>query len=936
MGDDTEEDTAARAAQPEVALMSENEWKEFCEAQAQQLMLQRKTNSLENKLKTRVSAQQLVQAGAKAAKLACMIVTSSEFRSTLREVSSIIQEVLRSNVENASDDLANDPNVSESVRAAAAKTCDATANNDLHGAAQQLKGEVQGQEYKEQAKQQIQGAKEQAQGQAQHEQHLPEDKVNKFSDVTRNTSAKLYTGEQTPGQMANDALSQLSGQAKGNAQPLTGQAKGTAQAGAQQAKEQLAPLKDTAARVGQKLADMPPEERDEIIRRFKTVAKTLQNKPEFQRAFGDLTSLLCELSTKADTAADTVVEKVTDAPMDPKKLDTTEEATFAALNAKKLIENVANSRSLDPLIRSVTDFADKARSDDELTTFWTDLSSFITRSFTDPAYTHQSDYEKTAQDLVVPGRKGLSKYDYYTQKITYEASTFADALASHRATANLASEVNIAFSELSLDNRAPTFHPELLRDLAKIAPAIADRLACETEINDGIYHMTFDNIVLHSTILPEYIRVVADTTVDDARNGFKDQPNSNIYFEISHIEASARDVAWLVNKHSNFFKAGDVGLADFDIKDPGLTVRVEISASALSDYTGARSAEHSSFLPLSCQVILSDLDLHLHSSDNDFLYKVAKSVMEEAFRNHVADSVKSALGDVVLKLNKDGMDLEEVWAERKAALVARANVNMKKAFQRRKELLEEVQKLSNELKESRSSLQSLQDEAAAAEVEQKEKQKEIEGLRPALLTINLRRWLEGFAEAMNTRKTTITARLKYIMERRGRYTLIDTLLNQLHRDKKFDSDLCRDEFLLLFPACCKAVHLDMDATPGNAFDFSEIDGATSLDGYFRNKDALEELYINKYQASVLKGLQRTYGSFDVDLDPDVLLKETWPTFSRADEEALNSEADGFQRGIREARRVDRARPADNRMNCYEPYQQTGPARGGEYYRPGRR
>ncbi|KAJ3033234.1 hypothetical protein HDV00_006556, partial [Rhizophlyctis rosea] len=249
------------------------------------------------------AAQQLVQAGAKAAELARMIVTSSEFRSTLREVSSIVQEVLRSNVENASDDLANDPNVPESVRAAAAKTRDATANNDLQGAAQQLKGEAQakGQEYKEQAKQQIQGAKEQAQGQAQEvkrqaedarqragdtgdatyraagdtvaqggtlrdaahaivdtvadkaEQHLPEDKVNKFSDVTRDTSAKLYTGEQTPGQMASDALSQLSGQAKGNAQSLTEQAKGTAQAVAQQAKEQLAPLKDTAARVGQKL-----------------------------------------------------------------------------------------------------------------------------------------------------------------------------------------------------------------------------------------------------------------------------------------------------------------------------------------------------------------------------------------------------------------------------------------------------------------------------------------------------------------------------------------------------------------------------------------------------------------------------------------------------------------------------------------------------------
>ena len=211
----------------------------------------------------------------------------------------------------------------EQVRAGAAKTRDTVRDNDLQGAAQQLKGEAHGKakDLQQQAQQQYQGVKQQAEGQVQQtkgqaqdarnraadsgeatkraagdtvaqggtlrdaahavvdtvadkaEQHLPEDRVNQFSNTTRDTAAKVYTGEATPGDIAQSAISQLTGQGKAQGQSLAAQAKGTAQQLTQQAKEQLAPLKDTGLRVAQKLADLPPEQRDEIIRRFKAVAR---------------------------------------------------------------------------------------------------------------------------------------------------------------------------------------------------------------------------------------------------------------------------------------------------------------------------------------------------------------------------------------------------------------------------------------------------------------------------------------------------------------------------------------------------------------------------------------------------------------------------------------------------------------------------------------
>ncbi|KAJ3043463.1 DNA ligase (ATP) [Rhizophlyctis rosea] len=655
------------------------------------------------------AAQQLVDAGARAAELARMVVVSPEFRNTLREVSAIVQEVLRSNVENASDDLANDPNVPEQVRAGAAKTRDSVRDNDLQGAAQQLKGEAQGkaQEVKQQAQQQYEGVKQQAQDQAQQvkgqaedaknraadsgeatkraagdtvaqggtlrdaahavvdtvadkaEQHLPEDRVNQFSNTTRDTAAKIYTGEATPGDIANNAIGQLTGQGKAQGQSLAEQAKGTAQQLTQQAKEQLAPLKDTGIRVAQKLADLPPEKRDEIIRRFKAVARTLQSKPEFQRAFGDLTSILRDLGNKAAVTADTVVQKVAEAPTDPNELEATKEARLAALNAKKLIENFANSKSLDPLIKAVRDFADQARSDDDLITFWTDLSNFITSSFNDPNFTDRTDYEKTAEDLVVRGRKGLSKYDYYTQKITYEAANYADALSSDRATQKLASDANAIFADLFLDERGkPTFKPELLRDLAKIVPAIADKLAYlpipRTEIDDGTYHMIFDNIVLHSTILPKYVRIVTDTTVDATKSEPTEQFQNFVYLEISHIEASARDVAWLINKHSGFWKAGDVGLADFDIKDPGLTIKLKISPGSQTGIAAPTNTTDSTGRFLNAEqidVTLHNIDLRLHDSHHDLLYKVAKPFLNRTVKTQVEQAVQDGLKDLIGRLD---------------------------------------------------------------------------------------------------------------------------------------------------------------------------------------------------------------------------------------------------------------------------------------------
>jgi len=635
------------------------------------------------------AAQQLMDAGARAADLAKMIVTSAEFRTLLKDISSIVQEVLRSNIEEASDEVASDPNVPESVRNAAAKTRHEVRHNDLQGAAANLTDEARGkaEEVKDRASSEVQGRKGEAQqrgyeakyraedtaeatkdtaGEAvsqgaslrdtakavvdvvadKAEEHLPADAVNQFSETTRENAARLYQGETSTG----DISANISQQARDAANDIAAKAKQQLA----QTKEQLAPLKDTGRRVAEKLANMPPEKRDEVIRRVREVTRTLQSKPEFRRAFEDVLSLLRDVGTKVAVATDSAVQTIADAPTDPRDAPVSKESQLASLNAKKLIENFASGKSLDPLINSIKDFADQARSDDELQILWSDVAAFLERSFQEGSQIDNDQYKQEALKLIDRSQDALQKYDYYTQRISYEGSNFADALASDRDLRRLSADSQMLLSDLFLDERGqPTFKPELLADLAKCIPAIADKLAYlpvpRIETDDGTYHMILDNIILHTTILPKYIHLVTDTTIDATKEETNDQLKNKIVLEISNVTASARDVAWLLYKHTGLIKAGDVGLADFDITSPGLTVKVVLSPTPTATAGGPDQARILHIDQIT--TTLNNLSLRLHDSHHDILYKLLKPVIQAKAKKGIEDAVKNTLKDGIFKLD---------------------------------------------------------------------------------------------------------------------------------------------------------------------------------------------------------------------------------------------------------------------------------------------
>ncbi|KAJ3016782.1 hypothetical protein HKX48_003880 [Thoreauomyces humboldtii] len=635
------------------------------------------------------AADTLIQAGAASAQLAKQIVTSAEFRGLLTDISSLVQELVQSNIVDASDDLANDENAPDSVRQAAAKTRETVANNDLQEAGQQAANNAQG--TLEQGKQAAYERKDQAQAQAQQvanegqaaanntrqtagdslaggatlrdtaknvidtvadeaERRLPADQVNKASDAIREHGAKLHTGEESTSGLKDTALAQ--------GQALLNQGRSAANQAASQLKDPNSQVRQTGERVARKLANLPEEKKREIVEKLKAVTRTIQSKPEFQNGIEDLLALLAPLAHQAKAVSGTAVNTVASIPNDPQQAQASKDSRLAVSNAKTLIENFADGKSLDPLVTELRGLAEDARDDDDLRVFYRDLGVYIQRTIKEPGYINQDSYTKEAEELVERGRQALDKYSYRTQNISYEAKNFAKGLANNKATSQLQSDTSTLFTDLFLDEKGnPSFKPDLLRDLTKCIPAIADKLAYlpipRVEVDDGTYHMIFDNIILHSTILPKYIRVVTDTTIDATKTDPNDQFSNHIILEISNVEASARDIAWLFNKHSGFWKAGDVGLADFDIKKEGLSIRVKITPGSETGRLAEDTNSKGRYMHAAeVETTLHNLDLRLHDSHHDILYKLAKPMLNKTAKKQIEKAVSDSLKDIIFSLDE--------------------------------------------------------------------------------------------------------------------------------------------------------------------------------------------------------------------------------------------------------------------------------------------
>ncbi|RKO93318.1 hypothetical protein BDK51DRAFT_52671 [Blyttiomyces helicus] len=195
-----------------------------------------------------------------------------------------------------------------------------------------------------------------------------------------------------------------------------------------------------------KLLKLPEEKKNDVVRRFKDVAKIIQKNAEYQSAIDDLFAILKDLSKDATSLLENAAAPAVEAAsVGPSPTPAAAELEKATTDAKKILENFASGKPLAPLLSAAHDLVISARDDDRLNTFYTDAADFLTHAFKEPAAVDAADFDDTAKTLVV-----------------YEARTFTAALAADRASNKLVTDLETLMQDLFLDEKgSPTFKPEM-------------------------------------------------------------------------------------------------------------------------------------------------------------------------------------------------------------------------------------------------------------------------------------------------------------------------------------------------------------------------------------------------------------------------------------------------------------------------------------------
>jgi hypothetical protein len=398
------------------------------------------------------------------------------------------------------------------------------------------------------------------------------------------------------------------------------------------AKELSSRVRDTVANL-----QLTEEQRDQLVERFKNVMIETQSRPEYQQALSNLINIVSHVTQQSKEVTGHVATQTK-----TQVQESTDETSLqiAKQNAKDLIENFANHKSLDPLINALREFGSKVKTDEDLRSFFKDLQNFILSSLRDTQYVQQTDYREHGSRLLNTGRHLLlERYSDNTQKIVDEANAFNQALQEDRATAQWTSDFENLVRDMFLDDRGqPTVKFELIKDFGKIIPLVADKLKYlplpRIENSDDEYDYIFDNVVLYlSELLPKHLHMsfTSDINLDREEN---DVVQNTAFIEISKLRADARNIAFYYKKKKGLINMMDVGLVDFAIPKNGLTIKIKLLLNLPSDTNPSLDLR-----VLEADTTVDNLTIKFHDTKHDFLYMFMTPLIEKRLKRQLANMV---------------------------------------------------------------------------------------------------------------------------------------------------------------------------------------------------------------------------------------------------------------------------------------------------------
>ncbi|KAF0378376.1 conserved fungal protein [Gigaspora margarita] len=427
---------------------------------------------------------------------------------------------------------------------------------------------------------------------------------------------------------------------------------------------------------------LSPTKRERIVNRFKSLMFEVQQSPEFQEALSDLIDVISKVSTYTQDAHAHVVETAKGQSQDIPSFQLAQE------NAKSLIENFSNNKSLDDLIDALKEMGTQVKNHEELRNYLRDLRHFVLSSLRDKEFVERTDYKEYGSRLIEDGRRILlDNYGNFTERVTYELSAFNEAIQEDQTTQQWTKDLECLVRDIFLDEKGrPTIKFELVKDFGKILSIVAEKLKFiplpRMENYDDNYEFCFDNIVLHvSDILPKHLHISVTSDINLDREG-NDVVQNTGFFEISKLRADARNIAFYFKKKGGLIQMRDVGLVDFAVPADGMRFYMRI----LLDMPNA-DTQFTQFRVLEADTKISELKIRLHDTKRDFLYTLITPLAEKRIKrqieNLITEQMKKAVAFIQEKVARVQTQINELQKRKNSMKATSDNEDLNSQENRR-------------------------------------------------------------------------------------------------------------------------------------------------------------------------------------------------------------------------------------------------------------
>lgn len=393
-------------------------------------------------------------------------------------------------------------------------------------------------------------------------------------------------------------------------------------------------IRDTFDVVKSRMGNMQvsDQHKEELFNRLRSNMLKFQARQDYKNALNDLFTAMNNVLETSKSYSKDQIDKGKMAVMES---DADKEWKAAFDQARQLVENIFNGKSLSSIIDAVKTFAKDIREDNLLLAWFQGWKNFVQKMLSDEEFVQSDRFRNEAKQLSEQTTTVLrDKYRDHATNMVNEFKNFITGIAEDPSNKEFMESIRKLWADVCLDDNGNlTFKRELLDDVARVIPILADKVAYlplpRIDYDGPDYSCMMNNVVLKCNgVIPTHVNVNMQIGTDLS----VPEIDSQVTLSFSHVQVSAQEIEFEVRKKTRFFKFHEHGQLNFDIRNRGLSAELVFQPWLQKTHDGTQKG-----LDLkTCNVKIDGFRLHIYNADNHHL-------LYTLFKGMIAKMVKRTL-----------------------------------------------------------------------------------------------------------------------------------------------------------------------------------------------------------------------------------------------------------------------------------------------------